>query len=212
MAKWKARARPPSFLSSTVLSQVSNPFITGGTLSGVRPVSRFTRAITFRDRDSLAGTGEAEGTGSSVPVPSTMGDSRGDFVPALPHVELGIKLCKQKLQMLKGQRSPRHPGCQKNRHRSIACCMMLVNLWIVGRVEFLQSRLQGIRTLRAWERKFASEREHSLRRRLDARAYGAPSFRCSVVANRGLHQLGDLDLQVVNAGCRCSVAAPCIFL
>ena len=49
-------------------------------------------------------------------------------------------------------------------------------------------------------RKFASEREQGLLGRLDARVYRARSFRGSAVAIQGLHQLGDLHLQGVNAG------------
>ena len=48
--------------------------------------------------------------------------------------------------------------------------------------------------------KLAGEREQRLRSWLDACVHRARSFRGSAVAIQGLHQFGDLDLQVVNAG------------
>ena len=45
----------------------------------MRLASRLTGAVTSSDTDSLVGTSETKGTGSSVPVRSKMGDSRGDL-------------------------------------------------------------------------------------------------------------------------------------
>ena len=76
---------------------------------------------------------------------------------------------------------------------------MLVNPWVVRRAQLVQNRLRDVGHLCPLVGELASERKEGLRSWLNARVNHSRPFRGGMFAIRGLYQLGNLNLKIINA-------------
>ena len=80
MLRWKARARPPTCLSSTMVNQVSNPLSTGGETSRAVFESRGPCSAPDEIAGSAISGNLALGTGSSRSIRLTIGAYGGSLL------------------------------------------------------------------------------------------------------------------------------------